>query len=516
MRRAIPTISLLLAALAGYALVRSCSGDIVVPVEGPPPIAIEPAPPPTGSPGPATPTPASDAPGADVTEVWLDLRTDARFEPSRTPAIEVWRLGKPVEAQVEIVAGDPDADAAGAERPRPRLLRVQIAGAVWHRQAIAQRDVLHVELGPDRVLRGRVVDRGTTPVVGARVFTGGAVDEEVTTDEDGRFEVRVPAGPGVPVVVRAPNKAWRHAIVDVSADSGAEVAFVLADEMPLEVQALGPRAALVEAAAAALPSDAPDTDLQAYPLFAQDLFGPAPIDENGRAIVRGLPRGAVVAALVFGPRLQCTRSADVALRRAPARADVTVSERPTITGNIVDESGAPVVGADVWWCEPGEGRPWVAARAPGLVPSWWPAAGVVLGQSDEGGAFELAQPPDQDAGSTWLCASLPSGPTVRLVTPAGKAGLRLVLPAKVPARATLVVARPEPAAAWSLRLSVDEVVVRLPQPAGTDAEVPLDKPGGVYALRVRIGHEDAWSAPRELPAFVIAGRTVVPAALLQR
>src|SRR5262249_26556270 len=153
------------------------------------------------------------------------------------------------------------------------------------------------DLGPDRALRGRVVDRAAAPIVAAAVFTGGAADEAVTTDADGRFEVRVPAGRGVPVVVRAAGKAWRGAIVDVSPDFGAEVDFSLADEMPLEVHALGPQAPVAGAAAAVLPTDTSDTDLQAYPFFAQDLFAPAPVDEHGTAMLRGLPRGATVAAL---------------------------------------------------------------------------------------------------------------------------------------------------------------------------------------------------------------------------
>jgi len=508
MSRAIPTISLLLAALAGFALVRGCRGDITVPVDEPPPIAIEPAGPPTAATPDPVPPLANDAPTADLPQVWLELRTIARFEASRAPTIAVLRLGKPVAAQAEIVAGDPDADPAGADRRWPRLVRVQIGGSVWHRQAIPHDGVLLVELGPDRTLRGRVVDRAAVPVADAVVFTGGAVDETVTTDTDGRFEARVPAGPGIPVVVRAADKAWRAAIVDVARDFDGVADFALADEMPLEVHALGPQAPIAGATAAVLPADEPDTDLQAWPPFALDLFGPVPVDERGTAKVRGLPRGAVVRALLFGPGLACTSSEAVALRRA-ARADVPVRELPMVGGHVVDERGAPVVGADVAWCEAGE-RPWAAARAPGLLPSWWPAAGVVLGQSGEDGSFTMARPA---LGKPRLRASRPGGPTVELQEPVDAGSVRLVLPREVPARATLVVARPD-ATAWALRVTIDAVDVRLPPP-GADAEVTLDGAGGVYALRVRVGRADAWSEPRELPQFVIAGRTTVPAALLQ-
>src|SRR5262245_44870254 len=190
MGRAIPTISLLLAALAGFALVRGCRGDIAVPVEGPPPFEIGPAAAPAAAPDPAPAPPTAAAPAADTPQVWPELRTIARFAASRAPAIAVLRLGRPVVAQAEIVAGDPEADPDGVDRPRPRLVRVQIGGAVWHRQAVARDGMLVVDLGPDRELRGRVVDRAAAPIADAKVFTGGAVDEAVTTDADGRFEAR--------------------------------------------------------------------------------------------------------------------------------------------------------------------------------------------------------------------------------------------------------------------------------------------------------------------------------------
>src|SRR5262245_34795379 len=134
MGRALPTISLLLAALAGFALVRGCRDDIAVPVEGPPPIALEPAVPPPAAAPSTTASGAGDAPAAGAPQVWVELHALARFHLPRAPAVEVTRLGQSVDAQVEIVAGDPDADPPAVARPAPRLLRVRLGGDVWHRQ----------------------------------------------------------------------------------------------------------------------------------------------------------------------------------------------------------------------------------------------------------------------------------------------------------------------------------------------------------------------------------------------
>src|SRR5262249_10198040 len=154
---------------------------IAVPVEGPPPIALEPAVPPPAAAPSTTASGAGDAPAAGAPQVWVELHALARFHLPRAPAGEVTRLGQSVDAQVEIVAGDPDADRPAVARPAPRLLRVRLGGDVWHRQVIARDGVLHVELGADRELRGRVVDRFAGPVVGAAVFVGGAADASVTT-----------------------------------------------------------------------------------------------------------------------------------------------------------------------------------------------------------------------------------------------------------------------------------------------------------------------------------------------
>ncbi len=459
------------------------------------------------------PAPAIDDPAAvtAAVRVWVELQPTAQLEPAGPVAMVVTLHGRLVAATAAIVAGDagewPDATA-----PRGAVLvRLQHEGAAMHRVAERGDDgVVHVDLGADRPLRGHVVDQMAAPVADARVWCGGPIDRDLRTDADGHFACAVAAGPGVPIVVRADGKAWKYRTVTVG-DDGASVEFVLVGEQPLPVQASGFETSLRQATAYAVPSstDAIGTEIQQYPFFAPAVFGDLVFDATGGAVVRGLPAGAVVGLVVCGPAMACTRIDGITLRPT-AHVDVQVPARPLARGVVVDEHGAPVVGAEVW-CWPAGGAVLAGKRAAMLLPAQLPATGVVVGITATDGAFALALP---HADRLVLGARNGRGhaSTIALATPP-IGPVRLVLP-DVVAAASVTVMAPEPGAAWSLRVDPGTDGRFVAQDADARAVVALDR-CMVADVRVRVASDGTWSPPRLLREVVLAGAWRLPVELLR-
>lgn len=510
MARAITTIGLLLlVVLAASVLMRRQPADAPPPIAGPGRDASE---------GPSEPIgPAVTAPDRMATaRVWIELETTAELRPPRAPAVLVVHHGVVVPAMVDIVAGDPDQwplCAGGTAAAGPALVRVELGGGSLYRRAERGPDgVLHLAIGVERALRGRVVDRAARPVALARIWCGGLVQDEVATDDDGRFEAMVPCGGGVPVVARAEGKAWKCTFAEVRPDVGGEVAFVLVDEVPLHVQAVGVETSLRAALVHIVPSGVVDTEMQAWPLFAQGLLAETPIDGNGSAIVRGLPRDAMVGVVLSGPAMACTRVDGVALRRAPTRVDVAIAPLPTIDGSVVDERGEPVVGAEVW-CWPKGASVRAAPRAGALIPSALPALGVAIGTTGGEGAFSLAMPGDRALAVGVLGAS---GCYVEMaVEPPLRGPLRLVLPREVAAAATLSVPPPVPGQDWELRIDRASEGQFAAWLADRTATVALGSPF-VADVRARIAMGERWSEPTVARGLVFSGDVALPLELLRR
>ena len=312
-------------------------------------------------------------PIADVPQVLVEVRTRCKITaPAPQPAITVRRGQQILPALVRIAGGVGAQWPLPDRRPGRSLLRIEHGTEVWYRAIRFERPgaAVTVDLGPAARLRGSVVDEEQRPVAGAEVWCGGSPGSEIATGADGRFETTVAAGAGIPVVVRAAGRAWSSRLIDWQFDDGSELVFRLARECRLRVQLnaiVGEDAPLRGAVAAVVPLDRWSTELLQFPFYAQELFSEAWLDERGAAVLRGLPRGAVIGAVIRGPRLLATRVVDVDLRGEEVSVLVPMIARPLLRGRVVDERGDPVGGVELW-CWPAGARARAFAADRWLMP----------------------------------------------------------------------------------------------------------------------------------------------------
>ena len=119
--------------------------------------------------------------------VWIEVVQTGRYESSTAVPVRVRRGENELPSAVATVIGGvgqgwPNADP----RPGQCLVRVVTSEGVYHRQTqIEVGRPTEIVLGAMATLRGTVVDTAQKPVSSARVWVGGAPDEEVRTDEKG-------------------------------------------------------------------------------------------------------------------------------------------------------------------------------------------------------------------------------------------------------------------------------------------------------------------------------------------
>lgn len=504
MSRALTTaLSIALAAAVGAAVLHWTAGD-------------EPAPPgssrvdaaPADDADPVHAAPAN--PAADSPRAWVEVEVVQRVRPAGE-RIDVTQNGQLLRCEAAVVAGAGGAFVPPAERRGAALLRVRFGGREVHRRAARGDDgAFLVDLGPDRAVRGRVVDDKSQPIAGASVWVGGKPEETVATDAEGRFEAIAPAGVGVPVVVRAEGKAHKHAFAQVELANGADLTFVLLDSTPVLVQAAGTVDALREAEIAVVPIGVTSTELQTYPFFAQGLWSDTALDADGRATLRGLPRGCVVGLLLLGPGVCRATPVEVALfGDQPVRASLSAPDRPRAAVELVDERASPLRGCEVR-CEPQDRATVEASVGPFLLPEWLPPrGGSVFVRGDGPRSLAVAQPDKPIR----LLAS--DGLVVAETEPfrPGAAPTRLVLPQRPIGKPSIVVPPPKPGVAWSVRVDPvtkgEFVEVAADQPFVADLDGPM-----VIDVRVRIPDGAAWSAPREQRGVVVVAPVGLAPSLL--
>ena len=186
----------------------------------------------------------------------------------------------------------------------------------------------------------------------ARVWFGeraGAGEERsFGVDEEGRFLALVPAGDGVPLVVRAPGFAsqWRA----VSVGAGApELVEVMQPATTLSVQVAARAVEIGRARAFVVPGEAGVTvGLAQWPFFLQALGG-YEVDEGGKVTIDDLPQRGSVGVVLRHPQSALAAPTQVQLSDKPARAVVPVSfglER--LRGVVVDDAGEAIPGAAVF------------------------------------------------------------------------------------------------------------------------------------------------------------------------
>jgi hypothetical protein len=465
----------------------------------PPEPALQPVPGPGDPSRGDPPAPASLAAGS--ARVWIEVHEVGRLTAPAVAPVVVRRGEEEVQADAEVIGGVGAAWPVADPRSGSALVRVAIGDEVLHRVVQVPGPGMRAELtiGAELPLRGRVVDMAGKPVAGANVWFGGAPAEVVATDAEGRFAAAVPAGDGIPVVVRADGLASGHRVVAVRYDDGAEELYVLAPESRLEVQLVGDEDALQDATVRPVPLDEWTTELLRYPFFAVPLLQQHPADGRGVAVVAGLPLGARIGVVAGGPRLPVTASAAVELRSPSERVTVPVRVLPLLRGTIGDEDGRPVAGAAIC-CWPRGREPRLRGEDRWLLLPAAEAAGVVAARTDEAGAFAIARP---DGGACVLRVRSPGRAGLEMAVPAAGPELRLVLP-RWREGAELRIGPPVAGAAWAARVSPFTNLF---------APVPADQPYvqrfvapmlADLSVRLQRGGHD-WSAPLVLEARAVIG-----------
>lgn len=487
MSRALTTaLSIALAAVVGVAVLQWADGD-------------EPAPPGHSQADLATADrsepvfAAPTEPSGDAPRAWVEIEVVQRIRVVGE-SIDVTRSGQPLSCDSAVVAGAGGAFVPPGERRGAALVRLRFEGRELHRRAARRDDgSLGVDIGPERPVRGRVVDAEARPVEGASVWCGGKPEDLVATDADGRFEAMAHAGVGVPVVVRADGKAHKHAFAQVDAADGAELSFVLLESMPVFVQAAGTVESLRDAEIAVVPIGVTSTELQTYPFFVQGMWSDTALDLEGRAVLRGLPRGCVVGLLLVGPGVCRAAPVEVSLLGdKPLRASLPAPERARVVVELVDDRLSPLRGCEVR-CEPQDRAAVEAEVGPFLLPEWLPPrGGSVFVRGDGVRSLAIAQPnrPIRLVASDGVVVA-ETEPFVPGATPK-----RLVLPQRPIGKPSIVVPPPKPGVAWSVRVDPMTRGEFVEVAAGEPFVVELDGPM-VVDVRARIPDGAAWSAPRD-------------------
>ncbi len=444
--------------------------------------------------------------------VWIEIVQTGRYEASAGALVRVRRGENDLPGAAATVIGGVGQDWPVADpRPGQALVRVVAPDGIYHRQVHVQpaERPTEVVLGAVTTLRGTVLDAAQKPVVAARVWTGGAPEDEVRTDDKGEFAVEVPAGSGVPVVVRADGKAWACKFVDVPPLGGA-TSLVLAAETVLTVQLMGNDQALPDARVAVVPvGDSFTTEQLQYPFFAQGLLADFVADARGRVVIAGLPRGGSMGVSVGGAGVVATTPQRVELLRATASTALATGPGVPCRGTVVDHDGKPLAGAFVWcWStervpEPRHDGRWLLSRAADVV-------GASFVTTGEDGTFDMLVP---DTATCVLSVSSEGGPRlVRELERRARLGLRCPLPHSLE-KAQLRVPPIVAGKAWPLRIDPGDSMFRV---VAKDREFvhPLPQPV-LVALRIRTAQSGAsWSDARIAKDFMVCGPSTLPRAVL--
>ena len=254
---------------------------------------------PAGAPARGVDLARADRQRVQVPTVTLNVRALERFvAPPASVPLAVRPNGAPLLGRVIAGAGagfDVDAQPRGAalleiEDGDRRLLRVASLGEPQPSPALT--------IGARVTMVGVVLDDRGQPLSGASVWFGERSADRsqrlFRTDEQGAFAADVPAGAGVPFVVRASGYAstWRAISAPVGVGGASRrsdaLRVMLEPASTIHLQVAGRAVEIDRARAYVLPGvDAISSGVARWPFFAQALDGGYAIDADGRAVISG-------------------------------------------------------------------------------------------------------------------------------------------------------------------------------------------------------------------------------------
>ena len=442
----------------------------------------------------------------------LKVRALERFVAPPTPArISTRPDGTPLVGRVIAGAGagfDVDAQPRG-----PALVEIEDRGLRLLRVASLgeQRQSPPLTIGARVTVMGVVLDDQGQPLPGASVWFGersaDGVLRSFLTDELGAFEADVPAGAGVPFVVRAAGYAstWRAISAPVAVVGGGASArsdalrVMLEPSRTIHLQVAGRAVEIGRARAFVLPAvEAVSSGVSQWPFFVQALDDGYAIDADGRAVISGLPQRGSVRLVVRHPMaaLRSPVLVELSATRTPVTVPLTFGG-PIQRGRVVDEGGRAVQAAWLFGRRPGQ--PLRGSWSTRFLPPYADLRGLRVARPGDNGAFAIGTSAAA-AGELAIRAPGFAGRDVPLDT-----GMQaeIVLARWRGGDASLVVAAPAVGVAWRLVSDLG---------GGVEVACDADEPGvlalphcGRFAVDARFEGDDAAPVERGWPSLAVTG-----------
>lgn len=342
--------------------------------------------------GDLVPPPASGILGTGAeTDVRIDIAWRADLRPLPTPPMcRLWVCDQEVPADdVEWLAGTASVPLLEHRVGDQQLVRVRANGAETVRLVRVREDGVTLRIGADVLLAGRVLDEHGEGVPGANLWLAG---KQVRTSDDGRFELAVAGGEGLPLVVWADGKAAQVTVLEAFTNSSVRV--VLQPGAQVRVRAIGavgksepmPQVFV-------LPAHEPRTSAEAqYPFFLQALLGGVAIGPRGLATVSNLPLGGRFRLVVVHDRILADGAPAVEARARGTDVSVLLEIAGVVRGKVVRQDGLPVAGAWVaTWPEAASDRLGREAGSACALPplAYFPSGRLERSAAD--GSFHIAR-----------------------------------------------------------------------------------------------------------------------------
>lgn len=341
---------------------------------------------------PAVPLP----PGAP--RVVVTVTATERFVPP-PPELPLVETVTGVPLWCDAVAGIGSGFDVGLHKRGISLLAFGFDGRTLLRQvAVSPQSQQVAKIAARVVVRGQVLDLEQKPVAEASVWFGELAADgtrfEVTTNADGQFDADVPAGQGVPMLVRAADFAttWRTVSVEpgmLPLRQGLQPATSL-------TVLLAARAVDIERARAfVVPTGAMSTGMAQWPFFAQAVAGGYAFDKDGRVVIDDLPQDGSLGIVVVHPYAALAAPKKVTLDRQAVQVIVPVSfVARRQSGLVVDDDGRAVSAS--LWAAPSPVR-LNGPRSLRLLPPHLDVRGACFAATDSTGRFVLGLPTDKVA-----------------------------------------------------------------------------------------------------------------------
>jgi hypothetical protein len=429
-----------------------------------------------------------EAPHVQITVTPLERFVAPPSQPQLAESVD----GTPLSAR--ILAGVGAGFDAMSDRRGVTLLAVEVPGGQVLRQlAVAPTTSAMARIGARIVLRGQVVDAAQQPVQAANVWFGElAADGSqrlVAVDETGAFQADVPAGDGVPFVVRAPGFAstWRTITVDPQAQPLLEV---LRPATSLSVQLAVRADELARVRAFVVPLGRVSTGVSQWPFFLQCLSGGYALDETGQVRIDDLPQHGEVGVVVRHPLAPTTPPVKAKLSEQLVRVIVPVTFAASrLLGAVVDDSGNAIASASVWVRSPEQ--PLGSLPSMRLLPPHLDLHDACFDVTGMAGQFVIGVADEQQL----LLSVRANGYAGRDLSPRSMANAAVVLPTWIGGEPSLRILPPMAGEVWRVSINLgggintacaadDALLVSLPHAGRFSIEITVAVAGRQLGERV--------------------------------